>query len=343
MTRLLLVLELALVVGALALVVGHAAAVNVHPSRRAGALGAASRALTVALDAESFEGATEEVRALRRTEQVRLLTSFSTALDGDKRERLRHIAEQVGVLTLAARRCRSRLWWRRLEGARLFTVLGGGQRKMLRLLDDRREEVRAQAMEWAGAYASPQAVERLADHLSDPASLCRFTVKESLLRLRAQASPVIRRRLAAQQGALADLLEVAAWSAVPSYLEPALALTRSADPAVRTGAVRLLGALGGPRAVERLREALDDHTPQVRAAAAEATGRLGHWPAAPLLGARLRDSAWDVRKEAALALARVGAPGQVVLRRALSDADPFAADMARLMLALPPEPARGAP
>jgi hypothetical protein len=42
-----------------------------------------------------------------------------------------------------------------------------------------------------------------------------------------------------------------------------------------------------------------------------------------------------VRSQSALALRRLGAPGELMLRRALDDADRFAADIARQVLDAP--------
>ena len=69
-----------------------------------------------------------------------------------------------------------------------------------------------------------------------------------------------------------------------------------------------------------------------RAAAAEGLGRVGSWRSAPRLGEALRDRSWAVRRAAGLALLELDAPGRLVLRRATSDADRFASEMARLAL-----------
>lgn len=339
MTRALIALEAALVAMTLIVLVGHAGWTSFRARTRAAVVTAARRSVLTALDADEWRGAPHEVHELHRSEQLQLLSGLAVVLVGARRERLRALAEQVGLLTEAGRWCRSRRWSRRLEGARLFTLFRAGSRQMLVLLDDPRDEVRAQAIEWAGDHPSPETSERLLEHLDDPATLCRFTVKESLLRLGQSIVPEVRRRLAAGNGAVADLLEVATWSPDPSYLEPALRLVDSPDDAVRAAAIRLLGALGGPGAVDATIAALLDTSPKVRTAAAVAIARMGHWPAVVLLGERLRDRDWNVRKESGLALARLGAPGQLVIRRALADEDPFAADMARLILSVPVGPA----
>jgi hypothetical protein len=112
MKRLLLHDELLLVVASLALVVGHAALVPARTARSAPGLVAGAPALAEATETSSYAGAPEDIRALRRAEQVRLVTSFSATLAGGRLERLREVAYKIGVLVVAARRCRSRLWWR---------------------------------------------------------------------------------------------------------------------------------------------------------------------------------------------------------------------------------------
>jgi HEAT repeat protein len=104
---------------------------------------------------------------------------------------------------------------------------------------------------------------------------------------------------------------------------------------VRLRAVALLGALGGKDVVHALIERLDDVAPEVRTEAARALGALGYWPAARRLATALRDQEWTVRRESALALRAVGAPGILFLRRALSEKDGFAADIARQVLDIP--------
>jgi HEAT repeat protein len=137
------------------------------------------------------------------------------------------------------------------------------------------------------------------------------------------------------------LLQVAAGIRDPVFIQPALRLSRGEDPVVRARAVALLGLVGGEAAVARAQEMLHDGDPRARAAATRALGNLAYWPAAPDLGKRLRDPSWEVRRQAGLALRAMGAPGQLVLRRATGDVDRFAADMARMTLALPGTEAAG--
>ena len=124
-------------------------------------------------------------------------------------------------------------------------------------------------------------------------------------------------------------------SAPPRLADVARERLDDPDPAVRAGAVRRTGAIGGDEHAAAVRRHLGDGAEEVRAAAAVALGRLGHWPAAPELAAHLGDPAWTVRRNAALALRRLGPAGELLLARALREQDPFARDIARQTLDLP--------
>ena len=129
-------------------------------------------------------------------------------------------------------------------------------------------------------------------------------------------------------------LEVVAWVNDSRVLPSALRLTTDADAETRSLAAAVLGAVGGAVALERLAELLKDPDADVRAEAARGLGRLGEWPVGPALALRLGDRSWRVRREAGIALRSIGAPGLLLLRRALGADDPFAVDMARQALDL---------
>jgi HEAT repeat protein len=93
------------------------------------------------------------------------------------------------------------------------------------------------------------------------------------------------------------------------------------DSAVRAAAVRALGRLGAPGAVEPLLLALDDEDGAVRQAAPTALNTIGDWRAAPWLIEALDDPA--ARVPAAYALGRIGSSTAVKpLIERLGDADP---------------------
>jgi len=197
--------------------------------------------------------------------------------------------------------------------------------------------VRSQAAEWAISHPWPRAVDGLIHMLGDPAALCRFIAKDSLLRMGDRVVEPLREYLAAavEENTLENGLEVAVGLADPRLFPIARERMADARPAIRTHACRLLAAIGGEQATRLLVAALDDPAAEVRTCAADGLGRLGYWAAGTDLARLLRDPSWDVRRAAALSLRGFGSAGEILLRRALSDPDRFAADMARQTLDLP--------
>jgi hypothetical protein len=280
------------------------------------------------------------VRSLSLNHQMGLLVRVGRQISGRQRSLLAGLARTTGLYRRAEADCASRRWSRRLRGADVLTLLGGGEPAMTPLLRDRTVYVRAQAAEWAVAHPSPTVLDGLLDLLDDADLGTRFAAADAVLRMGKPVVAPIAERLVRtpssgdRQLHTRRLLEVAAGIRDPSFTAPALRLSRAEDPGVRVRAVELLGLVGGEYAVTRAGEMLDDPTAGVRAAAVRALGNLGYWPAAPDVGELLGDSSWEVRREAGLALRAMGSPGQLVLRRATRDGDRFAADMARLTLSL---------
>jgi hypothetical protein len=320
-----------------ALFLGHGLWSLRHERRKAMQL--AHGRVVVQTVAHQGEISDEDVQLLRshpRNFQVWLLGEFLRNLAGASRDRVQALAEQIGLIAFAERRCRSRFWWRRLQGARILTLCEAGEAVMVELFRDPSPIVRTQAAEWAATHPSLRVVHHLLGLLQDPQGLCRFTVQDSLLRIGRAAAEPLRHYLETHTGADAEsALAVAAGVAVPSFLAPALTLSTDPQPGVRARAADLLGALGGQQAADRLGALLADPDPRPRAAAARALGALGDWHSARRVAELLRDPAWIVRREAGLALRTLGNPGTVLLRRALRDPDRFAADMARQVMDIP--------
>jgi hypothetical protein len=281
-----------------------------------------------------------EVAALPRALQIRLVSELARQVDGAQRRRLAGLADALGLVALAEGWCRRRRWWLRLRGARLLSALDTGNGAVvLALFADPRAEVRAQAAEWAAQQPGDGPIGHLLELLDDPRPVCRFAVKDALLRHGFAAEEPIARYLARSEPRPHEALEVAAGIAGPRFLPAGMRYAGAEDPAVRARAAVLLGGIGGAEAVARLTALLGDDEADVRAAAATALGRLAHWPAAGALSERLADPAWAVRRAAGLALRDIGAPGLLLLRRSLTMPDRFGRDMARQILDLPDTPA----
>lgn len=274
------------------------------------------------------------IRRLRGAEPAELFATFAPHLRGAERHWLGEVATRVGLVDRARRLCRSRLWWNRLHGARILTLVGGDVPAVLALSRDPNPLVRSQVAECAGAYPGPESVDTLVDMLGDPSRAGRFSVQDALVQMGGLAVAPLSRRLAGSPDPIAALtgLRVARGLGDPRLLPPVLALSTHERPDVRVAAFEALGAMGGDAAAARLLEGLDDgHTP-ARTAAATALGRMGQWQAAAALARRLDDPAWDVRLASGRALAALGPPGRLMLRKMLDAPNTFVADMARHVL-----------
>jgi HEAT repeat protein len=326
------VIEAVLLAAASGLLVGYAAWHRWASRRSTARLARARVTLSEILErAERYEEGVAELRALPTRLQIRLLFEFAHTLQ--RAQRLEEVAVALGLVAHAAAQCRSRWWWRRLQGARLLTAVGGGAAAVPALVRDASAVVRAQAAEWIGKHALPRLVDLVIELLDDPVGLVRFAAQDALLRGGGDVVLPLSRYLARAEGRGAEAaLRVAIGLADSRFLDSGLALGRRESISTRALAAGLVGAIGGEEATGALLAWLSDPAAEVRAAAAAALGKMGHWPAAPLLAGLLRDVSWPVRREAGLALAAVGPPGTLFLRRALGDEDRFASDMARRVL-----------
>jgi hypothetical protein len=282
---------------------------------------------------------TEDVQGLRklpRRIQTAAFLEISQNITGTGKERLLFLAGEISLLERSRTLCRSRLWSRRLRGSRFLARMDVSDPLVEELLRDPHPAVRAQAAEWAAAHPSVAVVSDMLDMLADPATLARFAVQDALLRMGTMVVDPLVRFLATRSGEPAESgLRLAEALAGPTFLPAGIRFSSSDDPALRTNAANLLGAIGDASTTSSLIQMLSDPDADVRAAAARGLGRMRHWPAASDLAKTLCDSAWTVRRESALALRAVGAPGILLLRRALKGGDAFAADMARMTLDLP--------
>lgn len=328
---------LAAVAAALVLLLGHATWLMAYGRYREPRLDRTRSSLHRLLFTEGRipDEALADVRALPAAAQDRLILDLTRSFGGAVRDRVVQIAQETGVARRARRRLGSWLWWRRLRGARILTFTGGREIEMLPLLFDRHPAVRDQAIEWAGDHPSPRVARSLVALLTSPFPVSRYAIHDALLRIGAEAVGPIASELRVATGPrLLAVIRVAIGKPQPAYAATAVTLCSNGEPEIRGHAAELLGAVGGEDAVQVLQEMLDDPAPDVRASAAAALGRIGHWPAAAAISRLLTDRHWDVRRNAAFALRDLGSPGTLLLRRATSHDDPFAADMAIYVLGL---------
>jgi HEAT repeat protein len=332
------ILVLALLIAAgLLLILGHGLAVWLERLAYGRRTQEARRALAEAI--ARGEAGPDTRRALQRLSRRRalaVLEELAPNLTGADAATIAEAARDAGIVAKAEAGCGARSWRRRTHAVRVLTRLGSGEAAVPPLLEDPRLEVRAAAAEWAAGHPEEPLADGLLRLLADPEPLTRVTAMDSLIRMRRGAVPSLARAIeGARAETLPVLLQVAARIADADLAGPAAAHIGDAEPLVRMWVARLLGAIGGEEHTAAVQALLDDPAPEVRAAAAVALGRLGHWPSAPAVAERLRDPVWRVRRDAALALRVLGAPGELLLERALRDRDGFARDMARQTLDLP--------
>lgn len=340
--------ELGLLVLAVGLFFTHGAWLAIFGRRLVRETTIGRAALIAALDRErdssqSSEGgpaiASAEIETLRRLpkELVAILfLEISRNVSGSSGSALRGIADTVGLTRRARKLCRSRRWRRRLVGARILCQLGEPDRIVSTLLRDPHAPIRAQAAEWAAIFPSVTLIDEMLVLLGDPETLSRFAVQDALLRMGSVVIDPLAMYLNRSKGTAAEAgMKVA--SAMPDgrFLESAMRFSGDESPELRAAAAIVLGAVAGERPAHRLIELLEDTSEDVRSEAARALGRMQHWPAASKLASLLGDSSWNVRHGAGLALRAIGGPGVLLLRRATSASDPFAADMAQLIIGLP--------
>jgi HEAT repeat protein len=274
--------------------------------------------------------------ALSPVVKVIAFLEISRNLTGTGKERLRFVADRVGVIDRARQLCQSGRWQRRLRGARILSQLDVADPLVQKLLIDPHPAVRAQAAEWAAAHPSEEVVTSMLNLLADPATQARFAVQNALLRMGSVIAGPLGAFLETHSGPAAEAgLRVAESIADLSFEPAALRFSQAEDMKIRVAAAKLLGAIANEPAATRLIAMLGDTEAKVRAAAAHGLGRMQHWQAASLIADGLRDRTWRVRREAGLALRAIGAPGVLFLRRALKGDDRFAADMAQQVLDLP--------
>lgn len=252
-----------------------------------------------------------------RSTQIRLFADLAPNLVGEDREWLGDVAERSGLISYARRRCKSRLWWQRLNAARLLTLFARIETSMLELTRDRHPLVRAQAAEALGLRHSPAGIDALIRLLADKDPFVRFMARDSLIRVGRPAHQAIADHISnPQDPALPALLSVAATSPSHMFSHGVMKLVNDPRAEIRACAADTLSAIGGSEASAQLAKMLDDPAPEVRLRAIAGIASVGFWPAAPAVARLLEAPEWQVRYRAALALQNLGGPGELLLRKA---------------------------
>ena len=233
---------------------------------------------------------------------------------------------------------RSRYWWRRLESARALALIGGPRDSAVveKLLADSHPAVQIAAISCLPHVGGAGLIGSVLDRHSTLPKVVRQYLTHGLRRSGAAVGPALAQRIrdGVRMEDLASWIELAEALDDPGAIRAAL--ERVAHPAegVRRTVARALRRLPGPDSQRALELFFLDPVPSVRAAAARTAGELSAATIVPALEPLLRDRVWVVRLRAAMSLAHLGERGRSALRAAREGADPYAADMARMVSGL---------
>lgn len=282
-------------------------------------------------DEEVAADAAEKLVGIPASVLLPVLQGLTADLDGEADERLRNIVAVTGTTRAIVRRLRSRRWRRRVQAASLCPLLPAGDPRRTVLLDDRHPMVRSRAAEHLEREDIAHSAPRLLALLDDASDAVRFSAQHALLQGDGRIVEPLGTYLEEADGpGVVWALEVAGTLRDPRLLT-AMGRHLASDRVDRRAmAARSLLPIGD--GLTRIRVLLDDADAEVRAAALAAVAGPGGETLAAPVGRLLSDRSWKVRQSAGRSLASMGPTGALVLRAHLSDADPYARDMARRVL-----------
>ncbi len=264
--------------------------------------------------------------------------SMLEKLRGDAHAAVVGLLARRGSIERAVRGTHRRSAVVRARSADLLGAVGGPGvlPRLVRLLGDRDQEVRAVAVRALGHLADPIAASALVNGLLRRPPLPRHLVIDALHRIGPDALSVLSAHAThPDDGVRAQVVEamglVGAVGAAPTLVE---ILRTDPAPEVRVRAARALGRIGSPVAVDALLDAVADReSTALRVTAAQALGALGAVRAVPVLSRLVGDPAHWVAHTAAAALVATGPRGVTALRDLSGDPDPSAGAHAREALA----------
>ena len=232
----------------------------------------------------------------------------------------------------------SRWWWRRLDAARLLSVVGSSRdRGLLRqLLGDRHAAVQAAASTCLTRAGDHALIEHMLDTLHTRPPIVRVFQLRILRENWKNTVPLLLERLVPT----APMAKLQVWIVLAESLgdsrclAPLISFCNHPVVEMRISATRAIRRYMHPDAEAVLRDMMRDSDWRVRAQAARGLGTIGAVEAIADLSQALGDRSWWVRFRSALALAQLGETGRRALRIARERPDRFAADMAAMVSGL---------
>lgn len=270
-------------------------------------------------------------------EQLLMVSTLSIPFE--RQEQLAVLLRREGWVRDLLAQAQSRLWWRRLQAARLLSVVGmaGDHEMVRRLLDDAHPAVQTAATNCLERCADEALVERVVRDLHRQANVVRLYQFDAVRRVARLAHPVLARRLAdptVPPGELEVVINLIEAIGMPDLIRAVLPLREHPDARVRVAVARSLKKYFHRDAYDAAITLLEDTDWRVRGQAARALGALGSEDAIPLLLRSMSDGSWWVRFRAGLSLAQLGERGRAELRRARELPDRYGSEMARMISGL---------
>lgn len=280
------------------------------------------------------------LRAIPPEQALEQLLMVSTLSIPD--ERLRELSAMLRAedwVRAILRRAMSRLWWRRLQCARLLSVVGTDDDRatVTRLLEDRHPAVQTAATNCLHRSADEAMVGRVLAGLHARSNVVRLYQFDALRRAwRLTVNPLLARLADPAVGAreLEVAINLVEAIGTPELIRAALPLRERPEPNVRVAVAKTLKKYFHPDAYEAALGLLADPDWRVRGQAARALGALGSDDAVPALVAAMSDHSWWVRFRAGLSLAQLGEHGRAALRGAREMPDRYGSEMARMISGL---------
>jgi HEAT repeat protein len=244
-------------------------------------------------------------------------------LAGRDRQSLVTFARHVGLVKAGRSACRSLLWWRRLEGARMLGVAcdPATSSLLLAMLDDNSLAVRLAAARALGRIGDPSHIEPLLRMLRR-GRLARAYIADVLVQVGAEGRDRLRQiamqlpddpRNTALRATTIEVLALSGDVGATPFIQFALT---SREPEVRVAALKAAAHARARLTGDEVRRALADPAWEVRSQAVRWVGRCQEASLARDVAPLLADTNWWVRIAAARALAALGPTGMELLEAA---------------------------
>jgi HEAT repeat protein len=237
-----------------------------------------------------------------------LLGRYARATRGATHDRIVEYFEREGTVAHELSVMEgARSGWRRATAAFRLGDIGpaSAATALIAGLKDSDRDVRVAAARSLGRLRAAEATEQLLTAAGDrrvPPALVGW----SLLQIGAPAMPRLIPLLTAEsEFARSGAVQLVGLLGGPGEAAAVRERLGDASPAVRALAARALGRIGGRRDLPALRSAAWDRVPQVRAAAAEALGQLRDRDSIPMLSMRAAQDQFEVARACARAVSAI--------------------------------------